>query len=136
MLGRSREPALPGGRQGKQWQDLGPYCVDGPYYACLGLAEERESMRLDIKVYIEVKVHTMFWGFPKNRDTIMRVPIIRIIVYLGSILGYPSFEKLPFSLLERSYCSQSLSLATALHFQWIFEGKRATMGFPEVLGSP
>ena len=30
-------------------------------------------------------------GFPKIRGTLLGVPIIRTIVFLGSILGFPSF---------------------------------------------
>ena len=35
------------------------------------------------------------WAFPKIRDTLLGVPIIRTIVF-GSILGYPYLEKLPY----------------------------------------
>ena len=36
------------------------------------------------------------WEFPKIRGTFLGVPIIRIIVYWGSILGSPYFGKLPY----------------------------------------
>ena len=35
------------------------------------------------------------WEFPKIRGTILGVPIIRTIVFLGSILGTRYFGKLP-----------------------------------------
>ena len=35
------------------------------------------------------------WEFPKIRGTFLGVPIIRTIVFLGSILGSPYLGKLP-----------------------------------------
>ena len=40
------------------------------------------------------------WGFPKIRGTILGVPIIRTIVFWGSILGSPHFEKLPYMFVS------------------------------------
>ena len=39
-------------------------------------------------------------GFPKAKGTFLRVPITRIMIYLGSILGSPHFGKLPARLAE------------------------------------
>ena len=36
------------------------------------------------------------WGFPKIRGTCLGVPMIRITVFWGSILGFPYFGKLPY----------------------------------------
>ena len=38
------------------------------------------------------------WEFPKIRGTFLGVPIIRITIYWGSILGSPYFGKLPHNL--------------------------------------
>ena len=38
------------------------------------------------------------WGFPIIRVIFLRVPIIRIIVFLGSIFGSPYFGKLPYKV--------------------------------------
>ena len=35
-------------------------------------------------------------GVPKVRGTFLGVPIMRIIICLGSILGSPNFGKLPY----------------------------------------
>ena len=37
-------------------------------------------------------------GFPKIRGTILGVPIIRIIIFLGSILGLPLFRETTMSI--------------------------------------
>ena len=39
---------------------------------------------------------SMIRGFPKIRGTILGVPIDRVIILLGSILGSPFSGKLPF----------------------------------------
>ena len=36
------------------------------------------------------------WGYPEIRGTFLGIPRIRIIVFLGSIVGSPYFGKLPF----------------------------------------
>ena len=57
------------------------------------------------------------WGFPKLRGTFFGVPVVRTIVLLWSILGSPTFRKLPdiiglpvpLSEAEKPpYCSQGL----------------------------
>ena len=35
-------------------------------------------------------------GFPKIRGTLLGIPIIRTIVFLGSIFGFPYSGKLPY----------------------------------------
>ena len=42
-------------------------------------------------------VQASIWVFPKNRGTFFGVPIIRTIVFWGSILGSPYFGKLPYT---------------------------------------
>ena len=46
-------------------------------------------------MYTAISVNRI-WRFPKIGGTILRVPIIRIVVFGGSILGSPYFGKLPF----------------------------------------
>ena len=38
----------------------------------------------------------LIWGFPNIRGTFLGVPILRIIIFWGSILGAPYFGKQPF----------------------------------------
>ena len=61
------------------------------------------------------------WGFPKIRGTILGVPIIRTIIFWGSMLGSPYFGKLPYTLagpkMLNSLCStdpQTLDLSIML----------------------
>ena len=39
------------------------------------------------------------WGVPKIRGALLGVPIVRIIVFGGSILGYPYFGKIPYRVI-------------------------------------
>ena len=41
------------------------------------------------------KVDPHMWGFPRIRGTILGVPIIRTIIFLGLILGSHYFGNLP-----------------------------------------
>ena len=55
----------------------------------------------------------MIWGFPKIGGAFLGVPIIRTIVFWGSILGSPYFGKLPFKVpvgLWEGQCGGFLSL--------------------------
>ena len=64
----------------------------------LGVCSSRQhGVRLGA-VFIRTAAVITIWGFPKIRGTLLGVPIIRIIVSWGSILGSPYFGKLPFRL--------------------------------------
>ena len=49
------------------------------------------------------------WGFPKIRGAILGVPIIRIILFWGSILGSPYFGKLPYRSYRCYFAASTLS---------------------------
>ena len=40
----------------------------------------------------------LYGGFPKIRGTFLGVPIIRIVIYWGSMLGSPYLGKLPYQV--------------------------------------
>ena len=53
----------------------------------------------DAGVEPDVVALSKFGGFHKIRGTLLGVPILRTIVYWGSILGSPCFGKVPFGAL-------------------------------------
>ena len=63
----------------------------------------------------------VIWGFPKIRGTFLVGPLLRMIVFWGTILRSPYFGKLPFRdcLLMRAFNSSSrifLPTATAVQY--------------------
>ena len=57
-------------------------------------------------------------GFPKIRGTILGVPIIRITVFLGSMLGSPYLGKLP--LAHSAFLAHSLEQTTGPFLRRMF----------------